>query len=74
MLTPFPLACLSAWESAHRPEVVATLVAGLSLPYLVSCCYARACFVLPILDDTASVSERFQFWVLEGNAHQVQPA
>ena len=51
-----------------------TLVAGLSLHYLISCCYARACFVLPILDDTASVSEQFQFWVLEGNAHQVQPA
>ena len=54
--------------------MVTTLVAGLSLHYLISCCYARACFVLPILDETASVSEQVQFWVLEGNVHQVQPA
>ena len=54
--------------------MVTTLVAGLSLHYLISCCYARACFVLPVLDETASVSEQVQFWVLEGNVHQVQPA
>ena len=30
--------------------------------------------MLPVLDETASVSEQVQFWVLEGNAHQVQPA
>ena len=30
--------------------------------------------MLPILDETASVSEQVQFWVLEGNVHQVQPA
>ena len=30
--------------------------------------------MLPVLDETASVSEQVQFWVLEGNVHQVQPA
>ena len=60
----------------HRvpPAVLPTLVAQPLPSYLVSCCYARACFVLPVLDETASVSEQVQFWVLEGNAHQVQPA
>ena len=30
--------------------------------------------MLPVLDETASVSEQVQFWVLEGNVHQVQRA
>ena len=30
--------------------------------------------MLTVLDETASVSEQFQFRVLERNAHQVQPA
>ena len=60
----------------HRvpPAVLPTLVARPPPSCLVSCCYARACFVLPVLDETASVSEQVQFWVLEGNVHQVQPA
>ena len=47
---------------------------GLSLHYLISCCYGRAYFALRILDETASISEQFQFWVLKGNVHRVQPA
>ena len=30
--------------------------------------------MLPVLDETASVSELFQFWVLEGSVRQVWPA
>ena len=75
MLTRFSSACLSAWASAHsQPIVLTTLWQGLSLHYLVSCCYGRACFALSILDETASISEQFQFWVVEGNVCQVLPA
>ena len=55
-----------------QPIVLTTLVEGLGLHYLISCRYGRACFVLPVLDETASVSENFQFWVLEGNVRQVR--
>ena len=59
--------------SIAQPIVLTTLVACLSLHYLISC-YGITCFALPILDETTSVSEQFQFWVLEGNVCQVQPA
>ena len=29
--------------------------------------------MLPVLDETASISEQFKFWVLEGNVCQVSP-
>ena len=55
-----------------QPVVLITLWQGRRLHYLVSCCYSIACFALPVLDETASVSENFQFWVLEGNVRQVR--
>ena len=56
-----------------QPVVLTTLWQGLSLHCLISC-YGITCFAGPILDEATSISEQFQFWVLEGNVHQVQPA
>ena len=30
--------------------------------------------MLSILDEANSISQEFQFWILEGNSHQVWPA
>ena len=56
-----------------QPIVLTTLWQGLSLHCLISC-YGITCFAGPILDEATSISEQFQFWVLEGNVCQVQPA
>ena len=54
-----------------QPVGLTTLWQGLSLHYL---CYGIAYLALSMLDETASISEQSQFWVLEGNVRQVWSA
>ena len=73
MLTRFPSGCLSAWASAHSSAHGADRPHGKASASTLSSVVVMA--ELPIcLDGTASVSEQFHSWVLEGNVRQVRPA
>jgi len=75
MLTRFPSVCLSSWASAHSSAHCADHPCSKASPSLShQLLLQHSPFVLPVLDEPVSDGEQFQFWVLEGNVHLVQPA